>query len=409
MEVPETDGDNLLFSSDFLDQCGEKYSVHYRASENNRFFVKKYINIVDPLRENNNLGRSVSKGMDNDKIYRMTSLCFLFICYFTSFIGNLYRIRSAFAYGARKLGKILLSKENMPAELDNFFKNTLERHGNGGRPDVQDLNPQFPIDMTNTNQSEGGNGSIDDLCDTVIISNHEKYHIEKESEFKDKNTALGSHMIDSNSRFENEVSLPSPTRAICTSHLHSSNGQIVVENGNAKEMSASISNCLDSSLSISGETKSSADITKICSSNLRTSSSGITCEGKISHVQGNEDSSLFVECVQDIFDVADLAGNHEVHLNNLRYAQCSYDFMNKSLSLGNVTPYPQYPSIHGKMIRSPVNGFFSGPPFPSFIPMNQCFVPRPLGLDDMRNHHRGTGTYIPLMVYSFHIIFSTIT
>lgn len=61
VDVPETDRD-LLLSSDFLSKCGEDYLVHPKASETNRLFVKKYLNIVDPLKENNNLGRSVSKG-----------------------------------------------------------------------------------------------------------------------------------------------------------------------------------------------------------------------------------------------------------------------------------------------------------------------------------------------------------
>lgn len=54
------------------------------------------------------------------------------------FVGNFYRIRSAFTYGAKKLGGILLQPEDDIADgLCNFFFNTLDRHGNGQRPDVQ--------------------------------------------------------------------------------------------------------------------------------------------------------------------------------------------------------------------------------------------------------------------------------
>ena len=43
------------------------------------------------------------------------------------FLGNFYRIRSAFKFGARKLGWILsLSEEKMAEELDKFFANTLD-------------------------------------------------------------------------------------------------------------------------------------------------------------------------------------------------------------------------------------------------------------------------------------------
>lgn len=46
------------------------------------------------------------------------------------FVGNYYRIRSAFKYGARKLGRILLlPRERIADEIKRFFANTLERHG----------------------------------------------------------------------------------------------------------------------------------------------------------------------------------------------------------------------------------------------------------------------------------------
>ncbi|KAL4271425.1 hypothetical protein GQ457_13G027340 [Hibiscus cannabinus] len=63
-------------------------------------FPQKHLNIVDPLRENNNLGRSVSK-------------------------GNFYRIRSAFTYGARKLGQILSQPEESIGDELHKFSQTL--------------------------------------------------------------------------------------------------------------------------------------------------------------------------------------------------------------------------------------------------------------------------------------------
>ncbi|TXG58955.1 hypothetical protein EZV62_016784 [Acer yangbiense] len=118
VEMPENGGGDLLLSCEFLKDCAEKFSVPSRGFEtNSRTFPPKHLNIVDPLKENNNLGRSVSK-------------------------GNFYRIRSAFTYGARKLGRILSQAEGTLAdELRKFFSNTLDRHGSDQRPDVQDLVP----------------------------------------------------------------------------------------------------------------------------------------------------------------------------------------------------------------------------------------------------------------------------
>jgi hypothetical protein len=51
--------------------------------------------------------------------------------------GNFYRIRSAFDFGARKLGKILQVPSCLTVgEVNQFFRNTLKRNRTGLRPDV---------------------------------------------------------------------------------------------------------------------------------------------------------------------------------------------------------------------------------------------------------------------------------
>lgn len=106
-------GGNTLLTDEFIRSCVESFSVPPRGLDINlRAFPHKHLNIIDPLKENNNLGRSVNK-------------------------GNFYRIRSAFKYGARKLGWILMLPEDRIAdELNRFFANTLDRHGsNQGNED----------------------------------------------------------------------------------------------------------------------------------------------------------------------------------------------------------------------------------------------------------------------------------
>ncbi|KAK4582217.1 hypothetical protein RGQ29_025400 [Quercus rubra] len=135
-ETPENDGSELLLSNDFLKGCLEMFSFPARGYEtNSRTFPPKHFNIVDPLKENNNLGRSVSK-------------------------GNFYRIRSAFTYGARKLGRILSQpEENIEDEIRRFFSNTLDRHGSGQRPDVQDPVPMPGHNVFGTASSFSGTGT----------------------------------------------------------------------------------------------------------------------------------------------------------------------------------------------------------------------------------------------------------
>ncbi|XP_057521248.1 uncharacterized protein LOC130801417 [Amaranthus tricolor] len=95
----------------------------------NPAFPVKFLNILDPLRDDNNLGRSVSK-------------------------GNFHRIRSALSYGAQKLGDILmLPLENIKHGLEIYFKDTLERNGKGSRADVD-----VPVSAYGSETSSGNSG-----------------------------------------------------------------------------------------------------------------------------------------------------------------------------------------------------------------------------------------------------------
>lgn len=54
----------MLLSKLFLDACSSVYAVFPGGQESQgQPFVSKHFNVIDPLRVNNNLGRSVSKGI----------------------------------------------------------------------------------------------------------------------------------------------------------------------------------------------------------------------------------------------------------------------------------------------------------------------------------------------------------
>ena len=62
-EAPENGGSDLLLSNDFLRFCVDTFSVPLKGVDiNSRTFLPKHLNLVDPLKQSNNLGRSVSKG-----------------------------------------------------------------------------------------------------------------------------------------------------------------------------------------------------------------------------------------------------------------------------------------------------------------------------------------------------------
>ena len=62
VDNPGNDEEPML-SEEFLRNCVDMFSVLPKSSESNfRAFPKKNLNIIDPLKGNNNLGRSVNRG-----------------------------------------------------------------------------------------------------------------------------------------------------------------------------------------------------------------------------------------------------------------------------------------------------------------------------------------------------------
>lgn len=61
--VERTEDNELLLSNEFLKNCRDMFSIPIMANETDMHeFTIKRLNILDPLNDNNNLGRSVSKG-----------------------------------------------------------------------------------------------------------------------------------------------------------------------------------------------------------------------------------------------------------------------------------------------------------------------------------------------------------
>ncbi|KAL9228992.1 hypothetical protein vseg_004511 [Gypsophila vaccaria] len=145
-EPPRRDGGKLLLSKNFLQVCNAEYAVFPGGLESQgQPFISKHFNVIDPLRMNNNLGRSVSK-------------------------GNFYRIRSAFAFGAKRLARLLdCPKENIASELNQFFMNTWERHGSGVRPDVPMNNVGCSIPSNLDPGSSSNKESNNDACTLVNV------------------------------------------------------------------------------------------------------------------------------------------------------------------------------------------------------------------------------------------------
>lgn len=106
-----------IFTSAFLKECQEQYGVVLHDQPFN--FMPKFLNIIDPLREFNNLGTSVSK-------------------------TNFLRIRRAFARGYKTLQDICTGNLDSSCLLHIFFRCSWRQFGHDLAP-VGSLLPASPI------------------------------------------------------------------------------------------------------------------------------------------------------------------------------------------------------------------------------------------------------------------------
>ncbi|KAJ7965382.1 Poly(A) RNA polymerase cid14 [Quillaja saponaria] len=206
-EPPRKDCEELLLSKLFLDACSSVYAVMPRGVENQKQpFVSKHFNIIDPLRANNNLGRSVSK-------------------------GNFFRIRSAFAFGAQRLARLLDGpEENLLAEVNSFFMNTWGRHGKGHRPDapshdvnlIEGSNSVTIVPSTNK-ETENSTSHEYDKSDGVYSKkgNHSSKQMIKTS-----NASVVSHTQSKNTNSKLNSVVTSDSKSITSiENTHSDNGR----------------------------------------------------------------------------------------------------------------------------------------------------------------------------------------
>ncbi|KAI6670227.1 hypothetical protein NL676_005112 [Syzygium grande] len=180
-ELSENDSGTLLLGKEFFRNCKAMFSGPTNALETRaQGFPVKHLNILDPLKDNNNLGRSVNK-------------------------ANFYRMRCALAYGAQKLGEILmLPGERLLEGIESFFQNTLDRNGRGMRPDIE-----LPVSVFGTGKIEVADlaGDFPSYYNNLVCS---QWHHEHSLFADELNTPLS---VQNNSTWDGLQRLPSRNRA----------------------------------------------------------------------------------------------------------------------------------------------------------------------------------------------------
>ncbi|KAL8117392.1 hypothetical protein AgCh_015329 [Apium graveolens] len=351
-----------VLSEEFLRNCVDMFSVSPKSSESNlRAFPKKNLNIIDPLKENNNLGRSVNR-------------------------GNYFRIRSAFKFGARKLGNILrLPRDRLAEEIKNFFENTLERHGrqNASHTCGDELErlpfTVYSYDDIHLNQF---NGDFD----------HHMFGLEDNIRSASKNE-LGKF---SNSTVSSQMVHP---EGIVTTgdHLEREHDDLVTD----RSLLSQNTN-VESDFSVPARDNSDYFVTNFnaghfgdsaISSPVDTFSESLSVDFRKKSLDGSIDDT-------ESLNLADLSGDYDSHIRSLLYGQCCHGIPLSSPAkcstlLASPSPFPnkpwdtvrQYLPVIWKMNSN--DAAFGHPHADNSNPSTAGF-----GLVERRKA-RGTGTYIP--------------
>lgn len=349
--------------------------------------------------------------------------------------GNFYRIRSAFTYGARKLGRILqLPMENISSEIGTFFTSTLERHGTGERPDVPSASPNSSDELER--HGTGGRpdvlsaspNSSDDLhtCTTTRSGLNEDVSVKDlDSDCREPVSleALDLIVVDSSASSSHDQIGDSPSGDVSRAqHLffHAENGSknVIPDTLNSRDTTNK-----DASLSKSKVPREEIYYeTELLGTNrswFRTKSmpgstgsihgsSRISWNSKLSEHSVNADFSSEdngntrnPKCGK----LSDLIGEFNLHYSNLQYALESQGpdyFMNQyivrvhGLSPSQYQKQHSWNGIHHRSIYPHMapNHLIPASPFsPTAYPMNQSMITGVYCTKDVQK--RGTGTYFP--------------
>ncbi|KAJ9167467.1 hypothetical protein P3X46_022118 [Hevea brasiliensis] len=353
-EPPENGKDELLLSDEFLRKCVDMFSIPSRSPEiNSRPFPLKHLNVVDSLKENNNLGRSVNR-------------------------ASFHRIQGAFKYGARILGRILsLPSEKMINELNKFFENTLDGHGRNYWSHVQ----KSCVVSGSGNSDNSSSSSFSDKSSegSMLLKSTVDYSSDQLCE-----TSCGE-----NGNSENKISYGKMTDGEigCTLRSESKENHFVVNNSTCSCANHEGKAALGSAIAILVNNTSAENLTPTIG------------ERDFASISGNS---------QSFKSLLDLNGDYENHFRSVVFGQyCHFYAVSAPILLfppmlpqsDNKNPWETVrqslqlkQNVQSQMNKNGVSRqqrYSLNPPAPLSAAFNS----------EEKRKRRGTGTYIPSMSY----------
>lgn len=339
---------------------------------------------------------------------------------FVTCSGNLARIRSAFALGARKLEKILSQPdESLTPEVCTFFTSTLDRHGSGERPDVQYnvLNygyhngfvfnvPSSYMEIPKDDQYSGSQSAysigLDELpnyrrtpphgLSSEEVNTASGFGVEQSSVLSAKLKVV-VHTFEQNLEMPNEASGSEVGSMVSQSnhfpHLDITKDAELIDVDSEREHSENSGDADVSSSSSQRSVGPSPDEPKLQTSQL--SRLSLSAEDFVP----SRHHGLWASRTPDLTkSLPNLDGDYENQLSSLQFGRRWFDYAMGAAPVPTLPP--TFVSQHHYPQRSP-KAF--APPMPGFYPRSsQIAFGSSSGGEDMHKP-RGTGTYFPKMVF----------
>ncbi|GFZ01739.1 PAP/OAS1 substrate-binding domain superfamily [Actinidia rufa] len=364
-------------------------------------------------------------------------------------VGNFYRIRSAFKYGARKLGQIfLLPRERIADEIKMFFSNTMERHGRKSGTLSSSLHSrtfseeEIQLNFLNLDLDNNISGDRDNELDRYSMRDDSLQVLSKVASSTDGISVSGSHQ-DGEVRLRNasDTSDCSPSSCDLSNSLSGlccyapyfyfsgssvENGKLETKMLDEESLDEKVGfESLDSwevdedmgfeaSWMEHGDNHLGAG-NGVCS--FIDNHDGVSFSGSgISSPNATISDDLALDFREKDFDdivgspetlnpLSDLSGDYDSHIRSLLYGQCCHGYAFSSPVLPSILSFPSQfrntqpldtgqralPLNWNASSQFDTNGAVLGP---THNLTNTCKPYNYIGLEE-KDKPRGTGTYIP--------------
>ncbi|XP_073269487.1 uncharacterized protein [Primulina huaijiensis] len=417
VKMPDSGLNDLLLDEKFIENCMDMFSVPFKRLEANpKPFQPKHLNIIDPLKENNNLGRSVNR-------------------------GNFFRIRSAIKFGAHKLGHVLsLPSDQVADGIKKYFANALSRHRKHSRSKVEYLDSEVgdEASMTASPSSRSESAPMYDMLLESSSSDSDNDSVEVDvnsiSSLENETDRCLAEEFSSNKASESSCST---NRVIVSGNAspgdayNAETTNLILRTSETRYLSnRKLCSSLYGNVKSTSKTESlppkqfhDGDFARNAEKHVEINDAHLRSVSKIASSDSSTLNAIVLENMQDdlkrgdlssiggeseVVDcLADLSGDYDSHLRSFLCGQLTIGFSSSARALSNATSSTsRIQTMRHSVSLSQSHDFRVNPSAFStgqtMYPVADYALPATGFYTEGRPNTRGTGTYFPSVVSGFY-------